>query len=151
MKANANDAGALREKGEILIARKQFANAEPLIRRASVLLPDDPQTKLSLAEVLLHDHKLVDARHYAEQAVGSGLGDVHAHRVLAEIYRRQGLAKKMAAEDAEADRLAAALNPGPSSRGPGAGFSIAGSWQRPDDSFGGLPRQEPCGACLWQL
>ena len=48
-----------------------------------------------------------------EQAVGSGLGDVHAHRVLAKIYRRQGLAKKTAAEDAEAERLAAALDPGP--------------------------------------
>ena len=113
LKTNANDAGALREKGEILLARKQFATAEPLIRRASILLPADAETNLALAEVLLHNSKIGEARSYAEHAAKSEAGDVHAHRVLAQIYRRQGLAKKAVAEDAEADRLAAALDPGP--------------------------------------
>ena len=124
LKQNANDAGALREKSEILIARKQFAAAEPLIRRAALLLPNDLETSLALAEVLLHDKKLADARHYAEQAVKAEPADLHAHRLLAQIYRQQGIVKKAASEDAAADKLAAALDPGPPLGEPAPDFQL---------------------------
>ncbi len=121
---NPKDAGALLAKAEILTARKQDKQALPMAREALRLEPEDPETEITLAELLLRGGAAREAQPLAEKSVLAMSGDEHAHRVLASIYRAEHLGRKADREEAIADAVQAKADPGPAINADAPDFSL---------------------------
>lgn len=125
LKTDANDIRSVIAKAQILTARKDDTKALPLAQRALRMDPDNPRAQLTMAELLVRGHAFAQARGYAEKAVAAMPKDEDAHRILASVYRAQHLQAKAMSEDAAADELAAAGDPGPRTNEAAPDFTLA--------------------------
>jgi tetratricopeptide (TPR) repeat protein len=105
--ADPKDFAANLGLAQVLVARRSFETALPLVRRALAAEPGSEQAKLTLAESLAGLHRFREARPYAEAASQTLATSPEAHQVLALVY--SGLHRDA---DAAAEReLAGALAP----------------------------------------
>lgn len=108
-----NDFQAQLGIGQILVARKRFTEAEPVLRRALQVRPRSAEAKLALAECLNETGHFAEARPYAEAAVAAQSKSSEAHQTLANSYTGLHLTKLAAQERATAGSLQVASDPGP--------------------------------------
>lgn len=92
--------------GQILMARKQAAEALPLIKRAVLARPESAAAKLALAQSLFAMGLNVEAKSDAEMAVKLLPDSAEAHRTLARIDGALGFAAAAGEEAKRADLLA---------------------------------------------
>jgi tetratricopeptide (TPR) repeat protein len=94
------------ESGLILTRRGQFAEAEPLLRRAVMLRPKSSGARVALADALTGEKKIPEARRELEAIVQEWPGFGAAHRRLAALYAAAGLKADAAREQALAAKYA---------------------------------------------
>lgn len=111
--ANPEDYSANLGLGQILVARKQFADARPLLEHALESRPASPNAKLALAECLVAIKQWSEAQLLAEEAAEAMPKSSEVHQVLADIYKQLKRPTDAQRERNAARSLAAAADPGP--------------------------------------
>ncbi len=111
-----NDFAANLGLAQILVVRKEFANAVPPAARAQLIRPDSPDANLATAEALAGTRQWTKAAPYAERAAALSPMSLEAHQTLADIYAKTGKAAQSARErhmatDLEAKAEASATRP----------------------------------------
>jgi tetratricopeptide (TPR) repeat protein len=94
------------ESGSILTRRGQFAKAEPLLRRAVTLRPKSSGARVALADALIGEKKIPEARRELEAIVHEWPEFGAAHLRLAALYASAGLKTEAAREQALAVKFA---------------------------------------------
>jgi tetratricopeptide (TPR) repeat protein len=104
---------------QILTARSQWKDAEPLVRQALRVRPDSLAAALELAAISEGTGKLTEARSQLEALKKNWPKSAALHQRLAEVDQKLHLT----AEAAREKKLAADLSPNPAlaAKGPGAG------------------------------
>jgi tetratricopeptide (TPR) repeat protein len=100
---------------QVLIARKKWSEADPVVHRALQMRPDSLDAKLVLADLYRGEGRLPDARSSLEAAEKSWPESLTVHRRLSEIYDAQHLRTEAARERVLVARLQpkGSSNPGP--------------------------------------
>jgi tetratricopeptide (TPR) repeat protein len=140
--ADRNDYDANYSSAVILARRKQYAEAEPLLRRAVLLRPKSREAHLALSEALIGENKTAEARAELESTIRDWpeLGSAHAH--LADIYLKTGLKTEAARERLLAVKYAPATS-GPPERGPKRGMMAPQFQLARSDGKGSLKAPSP--------
>lgn len=112
LKADPNDYDAGFESAAILLRRKKYAEAEPLLRRAVLLRPKASEARLALADALAGESRPNDARTELQSIVREWPEFGAAHARLADIYKQAGLAADAARERALAVKYEVKAAPG---------------------------------------
>jgi tetratricopeptide (TPR) repeat protein len=84
--ANPNDFWSNLQLGQILVVRKQFMEAAPLLKHALLLRPQSAEASLAYAEALAGQGDLKQARPYAEAAALQLPQSAEVHGTLQTIY-----------------------------------------------------------------
>jgi tetratricopeptide (TPR) repeat protein len=92
--AATHDAGPYLSLGRILLAQNKPADALPLLMKAADLKPDDPRPHQELGKTYLALNELGNAQTRLERSIALDAASAPAHFLLAEVYRKQGLAAK---------------------------------------------------------
>jgi tetratricopeptide (TPR) repeat protein len=100
---------------QILVARKKVTEAEPLVRRALQVRPDSLDANLALADVQIGSGKLQEARHELLATEKKWPQSPSVHRKLSDVNSQLHLA----ADAAREKKLAASLEPKPTSTAAG--------------------------------
>ncbi len=108
-----NDFQAQLGIGQILVARKRFTEAAPILRRALQVRPQSIEAKLTLAECLNGSGQFAEARPYAEAVVAAQPHSGEAHQTLANTFTGLRLVTLAAQERRATRSLQAAADPGP--------------------------------------
>ncbi|MBI5067115.1 MAG: PIG-L family deacetylase [Deltaproteobacteria bacterium] len=82
----------LRQLGEVLLQKKDFAAAAGVWTQVAQLEPESPAAQVALARAFLGMGKLAAAREHADLALRLGPSDAAAAQVSAELSREAGLA-----------------------------------------------------------
>ena len=92
LRIDPENLGALEQRGELHIARRQWQKAAAIYKQLSAAQPEVVELKTRLAELLLRSGKVNDAYGAAAEVLARSPEDVAAHLIVAEIFLRQGLA-----------------------------------------------------------
>ncbi len=111
--SNPADYAANLGLGQILTVRKQFTDAEPLLRQAVTLRPESPDAKLALAECLNGSGRFQAARPLAESAIAAFPQSPESHSALAASYAGLHLTAQATRERKIATELQSAADKGP--------------------------------------
>lgn len=124
---NANNYAANLGLGQILLARKQSGEAQPLLLRATEVRPQSAEAMLALGECFGREGNWRKAWQPLKAAVQGMPDSVEAHWELAAVYTGLNLPKDAAREDAAVARLqsaAAETAAGPKVNQDAPGFSL---------------------------
>jgi peroxiredoxin len=102
---------------QILLARSNWSDADPLVRRAVRLRPDSFEANLAMAELQTGEGKLQVAKQQLLLMEQKWPQSPTVHRQLSEVYNKLHLS----ADAAREKKLAAALEPKKAGAGPGTG------------------------------
>lgn len=106
---NANDYAANLGLGQILLVRKQYGDARPLLIRAADVRPQSGEAMLALGECFNREGDWWKARQPLKAAVQAMPNSVEAHRELATVYARLNLPKDAAREHTEIVKLQSSI------------------------------------------
>jgi tetratricopeptide (TPR) repeat protein len=105
LSGNSNDYAANLGLGQILLVRRQYGEARPLLIRANEVRPQSAEAMLALGECFSREGNWLKARQLLRPAVQAMPDSVEAHRELAAVYTRLNLPKEAERERAEIVRL----------------------------------------------
>ena len=81
--------GALRSSAKASVELGDLNRATSLFDQALVVSPDDPDTRLDYAQLLIHQEKLPQARSSAEKVLASTPDNARAHSLLGQVLFAQ--------------------------------------------------------------
>ncbi len=94
LKTDAANPQASAGLAHLLIAGKNYSEAEPLLRKALGAAPDDPTLNAQLAAVLSGEGRQAEAVEALEKLHAGAPADLHIAAVLADLYTQAGDATK---------------------------------------------------------
>jgi tetratricopeptide (TPR) repeat protein len=81
--------GALRSNAKASVELGDLNRAASLFDQALLVAPDDPETRLDYAQLLIHQEKLSEARSLAERVLASSPDNARAHSLLGQVLFAQ--------------------------------------------------------------
>jgi len=101
-----SDAEALYLAGSALLEAERFEEAEPHLRRAAEIDPDDLDAQAALAQLLYESCRFDEAREEVEAVLKEDPKDAYMHHLSARLAERRGEWAASEEEDRVAQRLA---------------------------------------------
>jgi len=105
------DAGPYLNLGSLLVENERFEPAVPYLQTALTTDPHEVRAHRALGKAYLHLGRLTEAQTELEESVRMQPDHAATHFVLAQVYRRRGLADKAKEETALYTKLSASLKP----------------------------------------